>query len=208
MATDYVDLNLKFNDIKLRVQDNDDGTHTLLTFAEDALGEVYSFIDLTLKTNNIKLKVHDNGDGTYSLVTVNEVPVNWDSLTGKPESFTPSPHTHVGEIISTIEGSLSVGSNPLRFRNISGLTRTISRIFLDVGTAPVGANIIVDIHKDNTTIFTDQTHRPSILANETTGISNNIDVPSWLNNEYLEFYIDQVGSATPGANLVIHVIYS
>lgn len=110
--------------------------------------------------------------------------------------------------ILTFTDELEVIGNPLRIYNRLGRTQTISEVFLSVGTAPVGATIIVDIHKDGVTIFTTQTNRPSIASGANTGSSTTIEVPTWADGEYLTAHVDQVGSTTPGSDLVVHVVHS
>jgi len=116
--------------------------------------------------------------------------------------------TPVGVVFFSIEGVLLVEANPLRLYNTSGANRTISKIFLSVGTAPTGASILVDVHKDGTTIFTNQTHRPAIAAGDFTGYTVDIDVSAWADNSYLEVFVDQVGSGISGSDLVIHIKYT
>jgi len=59
------------------------------------------------------------------------------------------PITEKSQAIFTIEGSLTVGSGTIRIRNRTGRTLTISEVHCEVNTAPVGAAIIVDIHKND-----------------------------------------------------------
>jgi len=110
--------------------------------------------------------------------------------------------------ILTFPGTLVVSSNPLRIYNKTGATQTIREVFLAVGTAPTGAAVIVDIHKNGTTIFTDQGNRPQVAAGDNTGTTTTIDVASWADGEYLTAHIDQVGSTVAGADLVVHIIHS
>jgi|WetSurSiteA1Bulk_404760.scaffolds.fasta_scaffold05608_2 hypothetical protein len=112
------------------------------------------------------------------------------------------------QAIFTKEGTLEVASNPLKVYNATGSAKTITRVFLSAGTAPVGAAIIIDIHKGGTTIFTNQANCPQIADSATTGASTSIDVTSWGEDEYLTMHIDQVGSGTAGSDLVVHVVYS
>lgn len=114
----------------------------------------------------------------------------------------------VAQAIFTIEGALSVLDNPLRLYNVTGGSKTISKVFLSVATAPASQAIIVDIHKDGTTIFTTQSNRPQIAASANTGQATTIEVPTWADSSYLTMHIDQVGSGTPGANLTVHIVYS
>ena len=118
--------------------------------------------------------------------------------------FTPQNNT----TFFTVEGVLSIVADPKRLYNISGISRTISKVFLSVGTAPTDASILVDIHKDGTTIFTNQAHRPAVLTTANTGFTTDIDIATWADGSYLEVYIDQVGSTVAGSDLVIHILYS
>lgn len=120
------------------------------------------------------------------------------------ESIAVSPKQ---QVIFTLEGFLSVVSNPLKIYNKMGAARTIVEVFLAVGTAPTGADVIVDVHKNGTTIFTTQTNRPKVLDGATTGTTTTVEVPSWADGDYLTVDVDQIGSTTPGANLTVHIIY-
>lgn len=107
----------------------------------------------------------------------------------------------------TVAGSLTASKAPFRFYNCFGGARTITKVKLWCETAPTGAAIIVDIHKNGTTIFTTQSNRPQIAATANEGDSTTIEVPSWADGEYLEMYVDQIGSTIPGSYLVVHVAY-
>lgn len=88
-------------------------------------------------------------------------------------------------------------------------TYTITGVRLAVGTAPVGASIIVDIKKNNVTIFTTQANRPTIAAGATSaGPGVTPDVTSLSAGDLLSVDIAQVGSTTPGANLTVAIIVS
>lgn len=108
----------------------------------------------------------------------------------------------------SFEGTLSVGASPLRLHNASGFDKTIHRVFLSAGTAPSGAAIIVDIHRNGTTIFTTQANRPQIAIGEYSGETISIDENVWAAGQYLTAEIDQIGSTLSGENLVVHVVYS
>lgn len=112
------------------------------------------------------------------------------------------------QTILTFSGELEVADNPMRVYNRLGAAQTISEVFICVGTAPAGANIIVDVHKDGATIFTNQAHRPEIAASASSGSTTDIDVATWAAGEYLTAHIDQVGSGTPGSDLVVHIVHS
>ena len=107
-------------------------------------------------------------------------------------------------VLFTLEGVLSVEALPFRVYNAVGAL-TIEQVYLSVGTAPVGAAIIVDVNKNGTSIFGT---RPQIAAGSNSGASAAISTSVWGTLDYLTADIDQVGSSTPGSNLVVHVIVS
>lgn len=112
------------------------------------------------------------------------------------------------QFIFNSPGTLSVGANPLIYPNATSYVYIVEKVFLIVGTAPTGADLIVDIHKNGTTIFTTQSNRPVISAGETVGYSATIDDDMWFNDDYLTMEIDQIGSSVAGADLTVAVVYS
>lgn len=66
----------------------------------------------------------------------------------------------------------------------------------------------MDVYKNGVTIFTTQANRPEILAEEYTGYSTVIDVPTWADGEYLTAGIVQTGDGYAGADLTVQVIYA
>jgi hypothetical protein len=88
-------------------------------------------------------------------------------------------------------------------------TYTIIGTRLTVGTAPMGAGVIVDINKNGTSIYTTQANRPSIAAAQNAGGPGATpDVTSLVAGDYLTVDIDQVGSTVAGADLTVAVIVS
>jgi hypothetical protein len=112
----------------------------------------------------------------------------------------------VQQALLTVEGSLAVALHPLRLYNVTGLARSIQKIFLAVSSAPFGSDIEVDILKDGTSIFT-SSPKPKILDGQFTGQVALIDLPNWAANSYLQAQILSVGSSIAGSHLSIHVIY-
>lgn len=87
-------------------------------------------------------------------------------------------------------------------------TITLESVFICVNTPPAGQAIIVDVNKNGTTVFTDQTKRPTIAAGAFTATSGTPDVTSVTPTDYIQIDIDQVGTTDPGADLTISVRYS
>jgi len=73
-------------------------------------------------------------------------------------------------------------------------------------TPPVGADIIVDINKNGTTIFTTQGNRPTIPDGQNKGAkSATPDVTAIAEGDIITIDCDQVGSTTPGSDLTVYV---
>lgn len=86
---------------------------------------------------------------------------------------------------------------------------TIVGTRLMVGTAPVGANIIIDVKKNGTTIYATQANRPTIVAGQNAGGPGATpDVTALAAGDYLTVDIVQVGSTTAGSDLTVSIIVS
>jgi len=86
------------------------------------------------------------------------------------------------------------------------VTLTFSEVHLAVNTAPTGSAIVVDIHKDDVTIFTTQSNRPQISAGANEGNTTTFNVTTIADGQHLKFDIDAVGSTVAGADLVVQII--
>ena len=82
---------------------------------------------------------------------------------------------------------------------------TIDEVYIEVKTAPTGASIIVDVHKNGTTIFTTQSARPEIAISGFTDTSGTPDVTSFAKDDAVTIDVDQIGSTIAGADLVVMV---
>ena len=111
------------------------------------------------------------------------------------------------EGLSVKYGSLAVETGTFRWYNKTGNSRTIIGVYSAVGTAPTGATLICDVHKDGTTIFTTQANRPTIAASGFVSDLETPDVTAWADGSYLTFDVDQVGSTVAGSDLVITVLW-
>lgn len=121
----------------------------------------------------------------------------------------PAPVSVVveGQAVVYVAGNIATGVFPMLMYNTFSEQRTITRVFLAIRTAPTTSDVIVDIHKNGTTIFSDQTHRPRIVAGSTAGETLTIDIPLWDADDLLEVHIDQTGTGTVGANLSVFIRY-
>jgi len=128
---------------------------------------------------------------------LNQLAERIDDLEGTPQGYVW--HTFVftrAGIVTEAEGTLAM-CVPGDF--------TIDHVYLHLTTAPTGQSLIVDIHKNGTTIFTNQANRPEVAAGATTATSGTPDVTSLALNDELTFEIDQTGSLVAGSDLTVHV---
>lgn len=115
----------------------------------------------------------------------------------------------VGHEIATFAkaGTLTVGAGTGRFQMPSA--GVIVGVGAAINTTPTGANLICDVNKNGTTMFTTQANRPTILANaNATAASAVPDVVTFAAGDYLTVDIDQVGSTIAGADLVVQVTFA
>jgi hypothetical protein len=76
-----------------------------------------------------------------------------------------------------VTGTLAAGTDKAPTL-LATCSLTITKVKLVVKTAPTGADLIVDVNKNGTTVFTTQSNRPKITAGNTTGDSGTPDVTS------------------------------
>jgi hypothetical protein len=111
----------------------------------------------------------------------------------------------------TNAGAVTAGVGKATFTNDRGVALLVQQVTLHVGTAPTGADLIVDVNKNGTTVFTDQTKRPRVVAAATDSVAvapngaTNIGLVQ--PNDVLTIDVDQIGSTVAGSNLVAVVDY-
>lgn len=122
-----------------------------------------------------------------------------DSVTTNFNAYKP-----VVQWVFSMNGPIGVRVGGLRLRN-PGRAITISKVYIDLGTAPVGAAAIVDVNKNGTTIYTTQANRPTVADGANTGNSTP-DVTSFGIGDYITVDIDQIGSTTSGSDLTVSIV--
>ncbi|MFF2388952.1 hypothetical protein [Agromyces sp. NPDC058104] len=103
----------------------------------------------------------------------------------------------------TIRGALAVETGKLRYVNETGHDLTITSVRMEIGTAPGSGNVIVDIHKGGTTIFTTQSRRPTGLTSD---VATDPNVTVWEAGAFLTMDVDDIGTGTPPVDLVVTVL--
>lgn len=122
-----------------------------------------------------------------------------DAVTSNFNAYKPTV-----QWVFSMNGPIGVRVGGLRLRN-PGRSITISKVYIDLGTAPVGANAIVDVNKNGVTMFTTQANRPTVLDGSNAGNATP-DVTSFNNGDYITVDIDQIGSTTSGSDLTVSIV--
>ena len=99
-----------------------------------------------------------------------------------------------------VAGTLAVGENKCTYPLLAPFNGTIKKVWLIVKTAPVGANIVVKIKKEGTSITTDA-NRPLIGAGNRKGSATIFSVTAVTEGDEFTIDVDQVGSSTAGSDL-------
>lgn len=107
----------------------------------------------------------------------------------------------------SVAGNVAVGAGAHRVYNDSASQLYVAAARASVGTAPLTTSIKVDINKNGTTIYPDQANRPEIAAGAfTSGKVLTVDNPVIDPGDYITVDVDQIGTGTVGANLVVQIL--
>jgi hypothetical protein len=102
---------------------------------------------------------------------------------------------------------LTAGNGTMRFYNRTASELTLVGAWVSAGVVPTGADIIVDVNKNGTTIYTTQANRPTVPATTNGGaISATPDVTSFAVGDYLTVDIDQIGSTIAGGAITVGIV--
>lgn len=114
---------------------------------------------------------------------------------GDPESYQET-------LTFTITGALATQVGAVRL--YLDYDCTVLGVRASVGVSPTGADVIVDVNKNGSTMFTNQADRPRVVAGAFTGTAVPA-VATLARDDYLTVDVDQVGSVTAGTHLVVQV---
>lgn len=101
-------------------------------------------------------------------------------------------------------GVLTTGTGTLRI--YAPWAGTIDEVRASVGTAPTGASLIVDVHKNGTTIYGTQSNRPTIAASGFTATGGTASGADFSAGDYFTVDRDQVGSTVAGSDLTVSLL--
>lgn len=80
---------------------------------------------------------------------------------------------------------------------------TITGVKVFALTGPTDDDLIIDINKNGTTIYTTQANRPTILDGDTSAVADLPDDLDLAEDDMITIDIDQIGSTDAGANLAV-----
>ena len=78
----------------------------------------------------------------------------------------------------------------------------VLRVRLAIDSAP-GDDLIIDVNRNGTTMFSTQANRPKISGGATSGISGAPDISNLSSGDIISIDIDQVGVTSPGVGVSI-----
>lgn len=111
-------------------------------------------------------------------------------------------------LIWSVAETLSTGVN-LSYAFIVPLTLTLVKAYAYVKTAPTGADLIVDINKNGTSIWSaTPANRLTVGDGSQTGSQTVFDTTSVVENDILTIDIDQIGNILAGAGLTVELKFS
>lgn len=103
-----------------------------------------------------------------------------------------------------VPGTLATGTSqttPL----IITRTLTIVKVYAYVETQPTGADILIDINKNGSTIWSTQGNRLKISTGTNLGTQTTFNTTSLVDEDIITIDVDQVGSSTAGADLTVEL---
>lgn len=146
----------------------------------------------TPSSNNIHLYAKDKS-GIPALYAINDAGTVYEISETTPTYIFP---------VASVLFTTTMAASPLPVIKASSITR----VFAYANTGPVGADIIVDINKNGSSIWgSTPANRLKILAGAQSGSQTSFDTTSLALDDILTPDIDQVGSSTAGSDLVIAV---
>lgn len=141
----------------------------------------------------------------------------------QPSDFTPEG-TVTGRMSSSLVNDIDKAGNALRFEkagtvaagntvgarwyNDSNVPRTVREVEVNLGTAPTGAGLVVDVKKGGTTVFAQTADRPTVAATQYRGsaLATKTGDPVIVRpGEYLTVEVVSVGSTVAGADVSVKV---
>lgn len=162
--------------------------------AVDAMYNGVEFTERAAPSTPGANKVHiyaKDKSGTPTIYAINDAGTDYEL-----SEYTPT-------FVFPMAGSLFTGTS-LTIQGVAPKALTIVKAYANVKTAPTGANLILDINKNSTSIWNSTpANRLTITAGATSGTQTSFDTTTLAESDVLTIDIDQVGSSIPGSDLVV-----
>ena len=159
----------------------------------DAMAQGIEFVERaspsTPGANNIHLYAKDKA-GVPTIYAINDAGTDYEISEGRPT------------FLFTVTGSLVTGTNLTPVIPVHRAL-VITRAYAVVKSAPTAADLIIDINKNGSTIWSTQGNRLIISATATTGSQTSFDTTALAADDALTLDIDQIGSTVAGADLTV-----
>jgi len=158
------------------------------THTEDEVDDIDKLAQKAVPVNADRVKIYDSeDDDTFKYSELGDLP---GGAVSQQLSFFRT-------------GTLEVTTGASKFPALFDMT--LIGVRAAVGTAPTGADLIVDVNKNGTTVYTTQGNRPTISDGNTSSTETVPDVTAVAAGDLLSVDIDQVGSSTEGSDLVVAI---
>lgn len=129
----------------------------------------------------------------------------WANMTLSAAGIAETSHAHTGQSVIAKAGTLATETGTMRIYNQTGRTLSISKLHASAGTAPSGADIVLQVRYDGSG---DVGSPVTVASGANTGSQTLGSAYSWADGHYLTLNITQVGSSTAGSDLAVVVVYS
>lgn len=143
----------------------------------------------TPRANKVHLYGKDKG-GVPTLYAINNTGADYEISENRPA------------FVFTVTGTLVTGTSVTPIL-IAPRTLTIVKAYANVKTAPTGANLVLDINKNASTLWSTQTDRLTIVAGATSGTQTSFNVTNLVEGDILTLDLDSAGSTVAGADLTV-----
>lgn len=139
--------------------------------------------------NKVHLYGKDKG-GVATLYAINDAGADYEISENRPA------------FVFTVTGTLVTGTSVTPVL-IAPRTLTIVKAYANVKTAPTGANLVLDINKNASTLWSTQANRLTVVAGAASGTQASFNVTGLVEGDILTLDIGIVGSAVAGADLTV-----
>ncbi len=110
-----------------------------------------------------------------------------------------------GAVVLTFDGAVAA-ADQMQF--VAPVAGQFGWLYATAGTAPVGADMLIDVHVAGTTIFTTQADRMTIADGGTQSAAATPDAGAdFAAGDLIEVIVDQVGSTTAGSDVTVSIGY-